>query len=105
MEALPDEILEIIIKHSNNRSVHNLSATCKRIRNVVSNILARQKCDDKNVEQCYMCVRYSMTHLPIHYLVWPHVGDMMEHMICSSACRQKCLTIRTSVYCVGFGRK
>ena len=83
LEDLPDEVLELMLSYAGNKSVNNLGKTCKRGKTLVDECLTRNKVCDKDVVSCFMCTRYSISVLPIYYLVWPFEGDTLRHRLCS----------------------
>jgi len=105
INILPDEILELIISHSDNRSALNFSLTCKKFRDIIRDCIIRKKFYNKDLSHCFICTHCSITTLPIYYVVFTLDNNTVTNMVCSKTCRKKCLDIKTPVYAICFGRK
>lgn len=99
---IPDELLEIIFSRIDNKDIKNIAQTCRKFNKIVNICIERQHIYDKKISVCFICIRKSINFLPIHYMVWPFVGDMVTHPICSQKCRRVCLDLHTVVFSEGF---
>lgn len=102
INSLPSEIIEIIVEHSDNRSVQILSMSHSHIHNVIDHSITTHQLNLKRLYSCWQCKRYSITTLPFSCVVSTHDDQIITLPLCSRDCRKDSIDNLPPFLCVTY---